>query len=321
MQVISAWVVSFGLLGCSAADGAESFDGEDRDVRPGQVLHAETSPVLRPDGSVITYHVETPDDATPPYGLVLVAQGSGCRPAGVVDSFPFSERIAPGFARLIVEKYGVDPAAPPPGEDACSSKFYERDTLDQRVLDAARVIGSLRSQEWWNGELILFGGSEGGAVVAMLAGLVPETDGVVILASGLGFTVEETVLAAVPPLARDGVAVELAAARRTRSTSERFGGHSHHWWATAEDKRPVTTLLPLDLPVLVVQGGRDTSAVPESARAGVALLEAAGRPVTYREHPGLDHSMRDEASEDRRPEVYADIGAWVTAVLAGGGMR
>lgn len=80
------------------------------------------------------------------------------------------------------------------------------------------------------------------------------------------------------------------------------------------DKRPVTTLLPLDLPVLVVQGDRDTSAVPESARAGVALLEAAGRPVTYHEYPGLDHSLRDEAGEDRRPEVYTAISAWVAAI-------
>ena len=158
-------------------------------------------------------------------------------------------------------------------------------------------------------------------MLAMLAGLVPEANGVVILSCGLGFTVEETVLAAVPPAARDWVAVQLAAARRTRSTSERFGGHSHHWWATAVDKRPVTRLLPLDLPVLVVQGGRDTSAVPEPARAGVALLEAAGRPVTYHEHPGLDHSRKDEAGEDRGPEVYADIGAWVAAVLTGGEMR
>ena len=155
----------------------------------------------------------------------------------------------------------------------------------------------------------------------MLAGLVPEADGVVILSSGLGFTVEETVLAAVPPAARDGVAAQLAAARRTRSTSERFGGHSHHWWANAVDMRPVTTLLPLDVPVLVVQGDRDTSAIPESARAGVAILKAAGRPVTYHEHPGLDHSMKDEAGEDRRPEVHAEIGAWVAAVLAGRKMR
>ena len=66
VQVAFAWVASFGLLGCSAAEGAQSSHGEDRDVGPGQALQAEASPILRPDGSVITYHIEKPDDATPP---------------------------------------------------------------------------------------------------------------------------------------------------------------------------------------------------------------------------------------------------------------
>jgi len=271
--------------------------------------------ILRPDGSGIVYRLESPQDADGPRGLLLVAQGSGCDPATLPGRFAHSERIAPGFTRLVIEKYGVDPSQPASGEDECPQAFYARDTLDQRVLDAARVISALRGAPWWNGELIVFGGSEGGAVAAMLAGIVPETGAVAVLSSGLGFTVAETVLAAVPPPARENIAARFQAARENASINEYFGGHSHQWWANALDKRPVNSMVSLDIPILVVQGGRDVNAPPQSARSAVAALREAGRCVRYDEYPELDHFMRDADGENHTVRVYDAMAQWAGEAL------
>jgi len=301
------------LPGCSTG-GASDHPGTSESGRgEGLAPQIEAPSVLRPDGSRIIYRLDAPADVDAPYGLLFLAQGSGCQPATLEGRFSHSEKIAPGFARLSIEKYGVDPSDSDREEGDCMAAFYARDTLDQRVLDAARVLSAFRGASWWSGDLVMFGGSEGGAVVAMLAGLVPETDAVVVLSSGLGFTVEETVLAAVPPYAREVVSAQFRAARERGAPNDHFSGHSHHWWAHALNQRPVTTLLPLEVPVLVVQGGRDTSAAPESARAGVAELEGRGRCVTYHEHEALDHFMRDREGVDRRSEIYGEIANWLGA--------
>lgn len=273
--------------------------------------------LVRPDSTKIVYRIEGIEPGRAPQGLILLAQGSGCNPVTVENRFELSETLAPGFARLTIEKYGVDPALEL-AEGECSEDFYARDTIDQRVLDAARVISALRGSDWWNGDLVLFGGSEGGAVVSMLTPIVPETDAVVVFSSGLGFTVEEGVLQAVPPPVRPMAEASFSAARQTGRIDERFSGHSHHWWANALDKRPSNALTGTVVPILVVQGTIDRSAVVESAREGVARLEASGACVTYDEREGLDHFMKDAQGADHRAEVYSDIALWIGEVVHGG---
>lgn len=277
---------------------------------------AQLPELMRPDASPIVYRIDGIEPGGSPQGLIFLAQGSGCDPVTVDNRFALSETLAPGFARLSIEKYGVNPAHDL-AEDECSEEFYARDTIDQRVLDAARVIAGLRGSDWWNGDLVLFGGSEGGAVVSMLAPIVPETDAVVVFSSGLGFTVEEGVLQAVPPPVRPRAEASFVEARQTGRIDERFSGHSHHWWANALDKRPSNALTGTTVPVLVVQGTMDRSAVVESAREGVARLEASGVCVTYDEREGLDHFMRDAQGADHRAEVYSDIALWIGEALHG----
>lgn len=277
---------------------------------------AQVSTLARADSSEIIYRLEGVEPGVEPQGLILLAQGSGCNPVTIENRFEDAEMLAPGFARLTIEKYGVDPALNLP-DDECSQAFYARDTLDRRVLDAALVIAAFRGAPWWNGDLVLFGGSEGGAVVSMLAPIVPETDAVVALSSGLGLTVEETVKNALPPTVRPMAEASFSAARETSRIDERFSGHSHHWWAHALDVRPADALAGTSVPILVVQGTHDRSAPVESAREGVTRLEASGACVTYDERAGLDHFMRDPAGGSHRTEVYSDIAAWIEDALRG----
>jgi len=282
--------------------------------------------VRRSDDTTIHYELNLANGVSAPRGVLLMLQGSGCAPVTGGERFSGWERIAPDFALLTIEKAGVVPGDEPPssdadGDPACSAAFYANDTLDRRVLDAARVIQVLRGQDWWTGELIVFGGSEGGAVAAELAGMLPGLDAVVIFSTSLGWTLEEAVLGSVPPPVREPIAGSFAEARAGGGFEPVIAGHSPQWWANALDRRPAAALSTTQSPVLIVHGALDQFAPVASAREGVDLLENAGTCVTYLEKEGLDHFMRDAEGADQRPAVFTEIGQWVEAALNGAACR
>jgi pimeloyl-ACP methyl ester carboxylesterase len=159
---------------------------------------------------------------------------------------------------------------------------------------------------------LLFGGSEGGAVAAMLAPLVPETRAVIVFSSGIGQPVGEMIRSAIPPQMAAEAPRIFAEARLRPGGGERWGGASYAWWADAVDLVPARSLLMTDAPILLVHGTADRSAPVASARATRDLLAAAGRHnFTYREYEGYSHAMVDVSGADRRSEVLADVGAWL----------
>lgn len=274
--------------------------------------------IERPDGSEIVYHVDRGANATGDQPLLLLMQGSGCDPVSANENLDGAgEVIAPGHAVLTIEKYGVPAREAAELVEGCTHDFWRGNTLSQRVIDAARVIGRLRQESWWSRELILYGGSEGGAIVAMLAPLVPETRAVVIESSGIGVPVGELVRQAVPEPMRTQALEIFAAARRNPSADEIWGGASYRWWADAVDQVPARSLVQADVPVLLVQGGRDQNAPVATARATRDLFVARGRTnLTYWEFEGYDHFMVDQTGIDHEPEVWAAIAEWLSRARA-----
>lgn len=131
--------------------------------------------VRRGDGSLIYWSLDR-QRALPKQGVLLLAQGSGCAPAAKNANVRRAKALLSDFAALTVEKYGVVPEEQP--EDpylGCSSIFYAKHTVSQRVEDYEAVLRHLRASSWWDGRLVLFGGSEGGAAVALLAPRVDPT--------------------------------------------------------------------------------------------------------------------------------------------------
>lgn len=277
-----------------------------------------TAPVLaaslpRADGSSITYQLDNSGGGAP-RALLLMLQGSGCEP---VADRPWLKTeppiVAPGSAVLSIEKYGVLSKQPAAGTvDGCSPDFWRRDTLQQRVADAVQVIASLRGSSWWNGRLIVMGGSEGGAVAAMLAPLVPETRAVIVTSSGIGVPVADLIRSAVPPLVVAQLDAVLTEARANPTGDKRFAGASYRWWADAADVTPAAMLLQTNVPVLLIHGERDQFAPVATARATRDLVGAAGRRnLTYWEYAGYDHFMKDAAGVDHRLEVLKRVRAWI----------
>ncbi|MGZ8997824.1 MAG: alpha/beta hydrolase [Allosphingosinicella sp.] len=284
-------------------------------LSPPATAKADPSPhtLARGDGSEIAYYLDRVDPAAR-QGLLLMLQGSGCEP--VIDREWFRSEpalLAPGRAVLAIEKYGVTPARPQLDlEEGCTADYWRANTLQQRVLDAVRVLAQLRSETWWNGELIIYGGSEGGAIAAMLAPLVPETDAVVIQSSGIGVPVGELIRSAVPPPVALEMARVFAEARANPTGALRFGGASYRWWAEAVDVTPAISLLQTGAPILLIQGFRDQSAPVVTARATRDLFARSGRHnLTYVEYPDYDHAMIDSAGRNHRSEVLAAAQAWL----------
>ena len=269
---------------------------------------AASATLERPDGSAIHYHLHRPGAARRP--LLVMLQGSGCDSVTRNDRIPWmAERLAPDHVLLTIEKYGV---APGDDGETCSADHWRGNTLQQRALDVLHVVAALRGEPWWNGELVLFGGSEGGAVAALAAPLAHGARAVIIWSSGLGQPVGEMIRSVLPPQVREEADGIFAEARRNPTGALQWGGASYRWWADAVDLVPARSLVQTRAPILMIHGSRDQFAPIASARAARDLMRAAERPnLTYREYEGYDHFMVDAGGVDRRAEVVREAATWL----------
>ncbi|MGZ8351239.1 MAG: alpha/beta hydrolase [Allosphingosinicella sp.] len=277
-------------------------------TNPASGQAAETRSVERPDGSRVSYHLDRRDGSRRP--VLLMLQGSGCDSVTTNDRIRWmAPRLAPRHALLTIEKYGVAPGA---DGETCEADYWRGNTLHRRVLDALLVVADLRRQRWWNGEIVLFGGSEGGAVAAMLAPLLPETEAAIVWSSGIGLPVGEMIRSVLPPPMQAESERVFAEARADPTGDRQWGGASYAWWADAIDLIPARSLAQTSAPVLLIHGTRDESAPVASARAAAALVRAGGhRHFEYREYEGYDHFMIDAAGTDHRGEVIAAASEWL----------
>ena len=144
------------------------------------------------DGRQLQYHVER-TETDEPIPLVVVIDGSGClgaMRAGFAQLLAPSEYLDLSFARLVVGKSGVpsDQADP----DLCSEEFLQNYSMQARVLDHMRILQELRiSANWWSGELLIFGWSDGGDVAAQLFAYTPDGNRLAFGGVGGGFTMRE----------------------------------------------------------------------------------------------------------------------------------
>lgn len=281
-----------------------------------------TRHTARADGSQIEWTM-TGRDASAKQGVLLLSQGSGCGPAATNPNLPKWRALAPGFVSVTVEKYGVsasDPALVNAGVgqmDDCPEAHVKGHRLYGRAQDFADVVAELRKEPWWSGELVIMGGSEGGAVMAVLAPMLPDVDAVVIMSTGLGWPLSRIILEPMPPPARAQIEPMFEAFRRDPDAPGLFSGLSAQYYVEFMDKVLAEELLKSRAPVLLIQGETDMSAPVGSGRATRDIFAAAGRAnLTYWEKPGWDHFMTDRAGVNHADGVIADAAVWVEQALA-----
>lgn len=269
--------------------------------------------VERPDGSRIVYWLGESRRRRP--GVVLVMQGTGCEPVSSKPNLQHAaEILRPGARVMLIDKVGVGDDGEAPIVKGCSQRYWDRYTLSLRVQDCLRVIADLRRQAWWNREIVIFGGSEGGAVAALLAPLVPEATAVIVLSSGTGVPVGDLIRAAVPPAMAAEAPAVFAAAHERPTGRERWGGLSYRWWDDAVDIVPARSLVQSTVPVLLIHGVRDQSSPVATARSGYEMTRNAGKAnVEYREFAELDHFMQTTDGVSHMDQVLSDAARWIDA--------
>ncbi len=291
------------------------------------VAAPERHETKRPDGSTINWYLDRPENARA--GIIILAQGSGCQSALASKNLAVARKAFPGFAALMVDKYGVGPGDDPadPFDKGCSETFRAHHTMGQRVADYKQVLTPLRDETWWDGKIVLFGGSEGGGVAARLAPEI-DADAAVLLSTGGGVTFGEMVRQSImDEMARNAVPKDqwppvdeaFRKARENPQSSEVWAGSSYRFWADAIDRRAVDAMLLSKSALLLIQGGKDDSTPVANARSVADLFAKNERcNLTYWEFPSFDHGMVDLDGRNRMSEVLSLSAAWVNTQLAQG---
>jgi pimeloyl-ACP methyl ester carboxylesterase len=267
----------------------------------------------RDDGSLIYWSLDRQHGGLK-QGILVLAQGSGCLAATENANIVRAKGLLPDFAVVTVEKYGVRPHdAPKDPFGGCPPAFYTHHTVSQRAADCQRVLAQVKTSPWWDGRLVLFGGSEGGAAVSMLAPRVRPT-AVVIFSTAPGRSFRQTFKVTVPPEVAAQADSEFAKIKADPLSARVWGGNSYRWWADILDHDLTADLLSVRAPILIVHGERDRSGPVQIARMVRDDFQRDGRSnLTYWEFPGYDHQMHDAAGVSHINEVMQRISVWLAA--------
>jgi len=265
--------------------------------------------ILTLDERQLVYNIDKPksSDKIP---LLFVIDGSGC--AGQKREAPLRTLFRPGperpalYARISVEKPGVDPFAD--NDAKCSNDFLKHYTMDKRVEDHLRVLQHIRNKtDWWNGELLIWGWSDGGDIGSRLMAYYPNTKKAVLGSFGGGDTMREMFetyffcqpeeLEAKPPETRE----QCLKGHRDRfqgmidnpSWKETWGGKDNSWrvWSSRLNVRNSVLLENNKTPVLFIHGAEDVEPLA-SSRKLIKNLEAVDNTAyTNWEVKGMGHSF------------------------------
>lgn len=247
--------------------------------------------------------------------LLIVIDGSTCRGSGTSGILeilrPDSSAPMP-YARLIVEKIGVN--LDDDGEK-CSDSFLQNYSIEERMLQHLRVLQHLRKDsQWWNGELLIWGWSDGGDIATQLTAYYPNTKRAVLGAMGGGITMAETFrdVDFCPPEkfktigerknCTDKLIKRFDNIRSNPKWDETWlgGDNSLKVWETRLFSRLSNLLIDNKASVLLVHGAKDDGQI-KGARELLKKLRAAGNTsFTYLEIVNMGHSPRNMSGEQNR---------------------
>jgi len=264
-----------------------------------------------------------------PYGkdkmpILLFCQGSGydSNTEGFLDLLSQYNNKVVGLA---IEKQGVKYGD---RGDVMSDEYKWNNTIHNRVYDYLRVFQYLRTNvSWWNGELYIVGGSEGGLIAGLIASFYPNVRSVAILSFGGGLTFGEAWPIAVgsqkefESANNEEINKEILATKDTLINvrnnptllkSYSGEGNTYAWWASIIDIRLANSLLDLEIPIFLGQGSEDLMAPVLSARKlNESFIDAGKTNLFYREYVGYDHSFTDANQQSHLVEVFMDAISWI----------
>ncbi len=278
-----------------------------------------------------------------PAAVLVHGSGPGDRDLSVGPNKAFRD-LAQGLASQGIAVLRYDKRTLTHGERVVADSDFT--VYDEYVDDALAGIAYLRGLESVDPtQVYVIGISQGATVAPRIAILDPDIGGLVIMA-GLARPFEASLTEQLNyqmALAKEygeeltpqaqatldalrEIAANLAAVRAGADSAEVFGdaGQAAYWTSVVEYD-PLADLAEVDVPVLILQGGRDYQATMED----FALFQQAlaGRSsVTLKDYPALNHLFMATGPEGTLAlpseyvtvpafvdaQVIADIAAWIT---------
>jgi len=290
-------------------------------------LEIPTQTLKRPDGSVIDFYLLNKSDESPSDTLLLILQGSDCNSVLKVESiFSDFRYVWPAADLLLVEKYGITRELEYSSDSErpdCPQTYLRNDSPKQRVSDAKAVLKAVLS-DFAYPRLIVLGGSEGAPVANLLAAELNTIDATVAFNGGGRMFIDD-VLHSI----RTGAASSEEAAKAAQGflgfsnhvlSSEpsdlEVSGHGYRWWHQMLSIDQLNVLKAVNTPLLVIQGGLDTSVSPEKVNEMIeSLRKAQKNNIDFIPYGNLDHTFNDEQEVSHQDEVVEDIRQWLKSKL------
>ncbi|MFQ2739123.1 alpha/beta hydrolase family protein [Aeromonas caviae] len=284
-----------------------------------------TRTASRDDGSFISYylvqHIHDTDT------LLLILQGSDCNSVLNIDSILTEyKNVWPEADVLLVEKYGIYSKlkySTDPARKDCPAQYLEKDNPAQRVADINTVLGIVRKDGQYK-KLILLGGSEGAVIANLVSADIDSIDATIAFNGGGRWFIDDVshsiaVKHKNPAAARKEVDDFKGFAEHVLNSKPfelEVSGHGYHWWQQMLSIDQLDILKKVKSPLLIIQGGRDTSVSPQKTDELVQRLkELEKNNIEYRRYEALDHGLKDSDGKSLRKEVIRDINIWLRSKL------
>ena len=256
--------------------------------------------------------------------ILIFCQGSGYD--SNTDGFlqimsQFKEKVV----GLAIEKQGVKFGDT---GDSMTQAYKQNNAIYNRFYDYLRVLQYMRAHaDWWNDDVYIIGGSEGGLLAGMLASFYPNTKSVALFSFGGGLNFGEAwpISIGLQKKAEGANSEEIDKEvnnvkdsfnliRQNPTFQKSYEGidNTYAWWASIIDLRLENSLLDLRIPIYLVQGSEDIMSPPVSARKlNEDFIKKGKTNLFYKEYKGYDHEYKDEKGESHLVEVIMQAIQWM----------
>ncbi|MFM4994724.1 alpha/beta hydrolase family protein [Aeromonas sanarellii] len=271
----------------------------------------------RDNGSPISYYLVQHSHDTDT--LLLILQGSDFNSVLKIDSILTDyKNVWPEADILLVEKYGIDSKlkySTDPARKDYPAQYLEKDNPAQRVADIKTVLDIVRKNGQYE-TFILLGESEGAVIANLVTADVDYIDATIAFNGGGRWFIDDV---------SHSIATEhknIEAARKDINDFEGFAehvlnskpfelevsGHGYHWWQQMLSIDQLDTIEKVKSPLLIIQGGMDTSVSPQKTDELMQRLKELGKSnIEYRRYEALDHGLKDSDGKNQRKKVVSDI--------------
>lgn len=229
---------------------------------------------------------------------------------------PFLDSLEANSSRDFRRKY-------PP-----SVEYTQRLSLEWRAESASKVIDYLvLNLNIKDNEVIVMGYSEGGQVAPKLASINPKVTKLVnIVGGGLNqfydMITEQRGKAQLGEISSEEAQTNIDSLMlvfkdiyaHPTATDKSWWGHSYKRWASFCRDVPMDNMLSLDIPILLISGGKDENA-PIAGLDYVPLefLRQGKTNLTYKVYPNCNHWFDDEITGAYKlDEMLGFVSEWIT---------